>query len=86
MFAFPASDEEKQLVHSAILRLQKAQNEATQAAADLLRILEEEALAVDERYLKKHYESTQIGSLMFNVRIRRIKMEKSPERIISEPS
>lgn len=84
MFAFPASDSEKQLVHSAILRVQKAQEEATQAAADLLRILENEALAVDERYLKKYYRPNQLASLMFNVNIRRIKMELSPERIIKE--
>lgn len=84
MFAFPASDDEKQLVHSAVLRVQKAQEEMTQAAADLLRILDSEALAVDERYLKKYYRPDQFLSLMFNVRIRRVKMERSPERIIKD--
>ena len=40
MFSFPASDSEKQLVHSAMTKLQKSLKESTQAAQELIELLE----------------------------------------------
>ena len=65
MISFPASEQEKQLVHSAMIKLQKKLEEATQAAKDVLEILDGDFLAITEQYQKEAAsELTKVSSTM----------------------
>lgn len=82
MFSFPASDSEKQLVHSAMLKLRKSIEEATQAANELTELLDNEVLAVGSKYYKEQCDTTELLSAMFAIRVASCKMQSKKERII----
>lgn len=82
MFSFPASDSEKQLVHSAMTKLQKSLKEATQAAEEVIELLESEVLAVSNEYHRANCDATRLLSIIYRIRVARCKMQDRPERII----
>jgi len=75
MISFPVSEQEKQLVHSAIVKLQKNLKEAAQAAKDVLEIFDDDFLAITEDYQKQiARELTEVSSAVFRIRIQADKM------------
>ncbi|MGA0163942.1 MAG: hypothetical protein ACO3LE_06775, partial [Bdellovibrionota bacterium] len=80
---FPASDEEKMLVHQAMRELKQSLAKSAQLAESLLYMLDENFLAVTAEYRKELLpDIDRIGAAMWQLNIRFLRTLTQKERII----
>ena len=85
LFKFPASEQEKKLVHEKMDELKKSLSHSADLIEDLVACLKENELAVSEEYRQQLVnEDRRIGSKMFeiNCALYWIHRKKKPERVI----
>lgn len=80
---FPASDEEKMLVHEAVRELKQSLARSAKLAEHLVNILDDNFLALSHQYRKELFPSVdQICAALWKINIRFIKTLTQKERII----
>lgn len=83
---FPASDEEKQLVHLSCRTLDKSLADAVNSMNALENLLKENHIAIDEEYRKIIFDKIgQILSCEWRIRLQAFYMNEFEERIVSPP-
>jgi ABC-type Fe3+/spermidine/putrescine transport system ATPase subunit len=83
-FNFPASDNEKEIVHKAMSDLRESLARSADFAETLISLLDENFLAIDAEYKKQlTREYQKIGAAMWETNIALHKMMQHKQRIIS---
>ena len=81
---FPASDEEKMLVHQAMRELKQSLARSAQLAEHLIYLLDDNFLAVTAEYRKELFPSIdKINSALWQLNLRFFKTLTQKERIIA---
>jgi hypothetical protein len=84
---FPASDEEKMLVHQAMRELKQSLAKSAQLAEHLIYLLDDNFLAITAEYRKELFPSmSKIESALWQLSIRFFKTLTQKERIIKSES
>jgi hypothetical protein len=83
---FPASDEEKRLVHESVRELIESLSKSASLASNLVAFLNENFLAISKDYRKELLASvTEIDASLWHLSLQVYNMNKAKERIISKP-
>jgi len=83
---FPASDEEKQLVHESVRELIESLSKSASLANNLVALLNENFLAISKDYRKELLASvTEIDACLWHLSLQVYNMNKAKERIIGKP-
>ena len=83
---FPASENEKRLVHLHVCVLKEKLEDAARVAKELEGVLIENHLAIDNEYRKLLLEDmVGLDSLAWQLNVQTAKMNNRKERIISAP-
>lgn len=83
---FPASDEEKQLVHLSCRTLDKSLADAVNLMNALENLLKENHIAIDKEYRKIIFDKIgQICSCEWRIKLQAFHMNEFKERVISPP-
>lgn len=86
-FEFPASEQEKKLVHETVSELKKAIALSNELSEKLLSILEENHLAIENSYKQEiNRLSHPFFSAMFGINIQLYKLQDQKARIIARPT
>ncbi len=81
---FPASDQEKMLVHEAMRELKQSLAKSAQLAEHLIYLLDDNFLAVTAEYRKELFPSIdRINSALWKLNLRFFKTLTQKERIIA---
>lgn len=81
---FPASDEEKMLVHQAMRELKQSLAKSAQLAEHLIDLLDDNFLAITAEYRKELFPSVdKISSALWKLNLRFFKTLTQKERIIA---
>lgn len=85
-FEFPASEQEKKLVHETVSELKKSIALSNELSEKLLSILEENHLAIENSYREEiNRLSHPFFSTMFGINIQLYKLEDEKARIVMRP-
>lgn len=83
---FPASDEEKQIVHQNIAELVESLAKSANLASDLVALLNENFLAINQEYRKEIIAgAAKIDTCLWHLNLQIYNMSKNKERIIGKP-
>lgn len=83
---FPASDEEKRLVHLSCCNVRKSLGEAADSMNALENLLKENHIAINEEYRKIVFEKIgEICSSNWRIKVQAFNMNEFEERIIEPP-
>lgn len=84
---FPASDEEKMLVHQAMRELKQSLAKSAQLAESLIYLLDDNFLAITAEYRKELFPSVdKISGALWQLNLRFFKTLTQKERIIASES
>lgn len=84
MIQIAATEQEKQLVYESVNKLKEKLRECSALAKELLQALDENYLAIDNKYKKEISKETEtIMCVMWQLNIRLFKMSDQKSRIVS---